>query len=72
MPVVYGHNLRWVVDEADCTVCDKEYDGSWLMVKVIETDDLLCRDCLTVWRAEMKKRAESLSSRSSGASAESL
>ncbi len=59
MPTIYGYKLRWVEDEVDCTKCGAPHDGKWFMVKVAETGDLLCRDCLPVFKAEAKAKYES-------------
>jgi ribosome-binding protein aMBF1 (putative translation factor) len=59
MPTIYGYKLRWVEDEVDCTKCGAPHDGKWFMVKVAETGDLLCRDCLPVFKAKAKAHYES-------------
>ena len=68
MSTIYGHKLRWVEDQADCTECGSSH-GKWCMVSVaLETPHrvehpsdpaesprkLLCRECLPVWKADAK------------------
>ena len=55
MPTVYGHKLRWVEDQTDCTECGSPHDGKWFMVSVVPGDKLLCRDCLPAWKSEQKR-----------------
>jgi len=53
MPRVYGYKLRWIVEEVACSVCEKAYDGTWFMVRIEETGDSLCRECLKAWKLKM-------------------